>query len=170
MNLIQYLAARRERKYQASRPEPPSSKANYRQSRKILTLLHRQPRPEPGRDIARNYICYLAEGRVTISGTRAQVERRLGREIRDYETWQRVYMDWVKRGERARQRREQRRARVRRWFRLLWIWLALPFRVLAVLGEVVIDLLPELAGLGLFGLIAFFDIALMLASMIFLGL
>lgn len=170
MNLIQWLATRRERRYQASRPEPPSSKANYRQSRKILALLHRQPRSESGRDIARNYICYLAEGRVTISGTRVEVERRLGREIRDYETWQRVYMDWVKRGERARQRREQRQARVKRWLQFLWIWLTLPFRVLMVLGEVIIDLLPELAGLGLFGLIVFADIALVLASMIFLGL
>ena len=170
MNLIQYLAARREQRYQASRPEPPASKTQYKQSRKILALLHRQPRPEPGRDIVRNYICYLAEGRVTISGTRAEVERKLGRETRDYETWQRAYTDWVKRGERIRQRREQRRARVRRWLRFLWIWLALPFRLLAVLGEVIIDLLPELAGLGLFGLIVFADIALMLASMIFLGL
>ena len=97
-------------------------------------------------------------------------ERRLGREIRDYETWPRVYMDWAKLGERvptaARVTPGARdggcgssgsgwRCRSRCWRRL---------------GEEIIDLLPALGYLGLFALLAFADVALILIGMIFLAL
>ncbi len=151
MTPFQWIEGYGTRRRKARIGTAPFPEAGYRQRKAFLARLSAcEDRDQPPDQVARFHF-RLKEGSWTVTGTRANVERQLRREIAAYEAWRqrlrefeadedrrsRLEQDRIERHRRKiehrRRKEEQNRARLRQWGNTIGAVLAFLFDSLLVL-------------------------------------